>query len=88
MQIELSPEAVERIEGFVESGVYPSAAAVLDAALDALEIPIREYTSSEIAELVAPARKSVAAGRARPAEEVVAEMRALVAAKVRNAQRG
>lgn len=81
MNVELSREAGERVDGLVRSGVFPTAQAALDAALDALVAPPR-YSEQEIAGMAARARESSVGHR--DGWEVAGELREFVESKRRH----
>jgi Arc/MetJ-type ribon-helix-helix transcriptional regulator len=81
MQLEVSPETQARIEEMVSSGEFPSADAVLEAALDALVFEDRAVPDSDVARLEAKAQHARASGSVRTVDEpLLAELRQLIEA--------
>jgi Arc/MetJ-type ribon-helix-helix transcriptional regulator len=79
MQLEVSPETQARIEEMVSSGEFPSADAVLEAALDALVFEDQAVPDSDVARLEAKAQHARAAGSVRTVDEpLLAELRQLI----------
>jgi Arc/MetJ-type ribon-helix-helix transcriptional regulator len=81
MQLEVSPETQARIEEMVSSGEFPSADAVLEAALDALVFEDQAVPDSDVARLEAKAQHARASGSVRTVDEpLLAELRQLIEA--------
>ena len=75
--MELSERARRRVEELVEDGSFPTPEAVVEAALEQLDL--REVSSEEIMAAAARGRADFAAGRFRSSEAVAATMRARMA---------
>lgn len=81
MNVELSERARRRVEELVEDGSFPSAEAVVEAAVERLAPGERDLTRERIQRLLDEGYADIEAGRVHPAEAVLAEARTLLAAK-------
>ena len=76
MNVELSERARQRIQQLVDDGTYPSAEAVVDAAIRVLDASPRFPTPGEIEAAAELGRADFAAGRFREGDEFARELRA------------
>ena len=67
MNVELSERARRRVEQLVEEGAYPSAEAVVEAAVEQLEQP--DFAGIDVEELERQARATRASGTYRSADD-------------------